>query len=340
MMKKKFGVLVVIAMIFLTLAGGNVFAGGKGEKQTSPAAASDGAFRFTSPIQLIVATAPGALSDISCRLFAKSLSRTLGQNVVVVNIAGGGGSPAMHQVADAPADGYTLFYIEENNLTNSAIGACDMAWSDLDLVSLFGGTGTVCFFASAKTGVKSFADLKSYYEKNGPLSMAITYGAPSHFMTAAIEKASGIKLRNVDTNLGSDKILAIVSGQLQMTQSNWDLIAPYVEQGTINAIGNVGAKRNSFIPDIPTFNEQGCNIGDFYKFWGVAYRKGTDPNIIKTLNAHIKKTMEDPQTQADYKKLMYDTFYMDTQEAIAYVKSKEAFYNDIAQFIFSTQEKK
>jgi tripartite-type tricarboxylate transporter receptor subunit TctC len=305
----------------------------------SSASASDGLFKFTNPIQLIVAQAPGAVSDLSCRLFAKSLSRNIGQNVVVVNISGGGGTPAAHQVADAPADGYTLFYIEENNLTSFAIGACDMAWSDFDLVALFGGTGTTCFLASGKTGVKDFASLKQYYEKNGQLSMAITYGAPSHFMTAAIERASGVKLRNVDTDTGSDKILAVISGQLEMTQLSYELAEQYVKGGQMNVIGNVGAERNSYISDVPTFKEQGCDIGDFYKFWGVAYKKGTDPKIISSLSAYIKKTMEDPQTIADYKALMFDIKYYDTKEAIEYVKGKEAFYNDLAQFILSTQGK-
>jgi tripartite-type tricarboxylate transporter receptor subunit TctC len=320
-----------------------VLAGIAGCGKDAPAASSgssDGLFQFTNPIQLVVAQAPGAVSDLSSRLFAKCLSRTIGQNVVVVNITGGGGSPASHQVNDAPADGYTLLYVEENNLTNFAIGATDMSWSDFDLVALFGGTGTTCFFASSKTGVKDFASLKQYYEKNGPLSMAITYGAPSHFMTAAIEKASGVKLRNVDVNTGSDKILAVVSGQLQMTQLSYELADQYVKKGEMNPIGNVGAQRNRYIPDIPTFNEQGCNIGDFYKFWGVAYRKGTDPRIISSLSAYIKRTMEDPQTVEDYKAMLFDINYKDTKEAIEYVKSKEAFYDDIAKFIFSTQAKK
>jgi tripartite-type tricarboxylate transporter receptor subunit TctC len=309
------------------------------ESSSASATPSDGLYKFTGPIQLVCAQATGAVSDTSCRLFAKSLTRTIGQNVVVLNITGGGGTPAAHKIADAPADGTTLMYIEESNLTNYAIGACDMAWSDFDLVALFGGTGTTCFLASSTTGVKNFADLKKYYETKGPLSMAITYGQPSLFMTAAIEKASGVKLRNVDVNTGSDKILAVVSGQLEMTQLGYELFDQYVKNGQMNVIGSVGGQRSKNIPDIPTFNEQGCNIGDFYKFWGVAYKKGTDPHIISSLSAYIKKTMEDPQTIADYKALMFDINYYDTKEAIDYVKGKDAFYNDIAQFIFSTQAK-
>jgi tripartite-type tricarboxylate transporter receptor subunit TctC len=294
---------------------------------------------YTAPVQLIVAAKPGATSDLSCRLFAQCFSRVIGQEVVVVNVAGGGGSPAMHQVDDAAADGYTMFWLEENNLTNTAIGACDMAWSDMDLVATVGGTGTTCFLASGTTGIDGVASMKEYYEKNGPISMAITYGMPSHFMTTAIERATGVELRNVDVDTGSDKILAVVSGQLQMTQLAVDQFEQYVADGTMNIIGNVGAERNQFIPDVKTFKEQGADIGDFYKFWGILLKKGTDEKIIASTNAWIEKCMADPRTLEDYANMRYDVHYRSTEEAIEYVSSKEDFYNEIAEYILSTQAK-
>ncbi len=299
--------------------------------------ASDGLTPIAGTMQLVVAGKPGATSDLSARLFAKNFGRVTGKEVVVINTAGGGGSPAMHQVDDAPADGLTMFWLEENNLTNTAIGACDMAWSDMELVATVGGTGTTCFLASGTTGIDSVASMKEYYEKNGPISMAITYGAPSHFMTAAIERASGVQLRNVEVDTGSDKILAVVSGQLQMTQLAVDQFEQYVADGTMNIIGNVGGERNQFLPDVATFNEQGCEIGDFYKFWGILLKKGTDQAIIDNMCGWIKKTMEDPETIADYESWRYDIAFKPGEEAKAYVSSKEAFYNEIAEFILSQQ---
>lgn len=290
---------------------------------------------FTKPIQIIVFNAPGAISDLSARVFADNLSRHIGQSVVVVNMVGAGGSIAAHKVDESPKDGATLLYIEEGTLTNAAAGTLDMSWRDFEIVSYFGDSTTQMLVTSKNTGYTDMKSMIEFARKNGgELTTAITLGNPTHFQTSAIQRATGITLRPIDVGTGADKMTAILTGQVQTTPGSLDNLQDYINSGELVCLGMMGANRSSLAPNLPTIKEQGFDLGvDFIKFFIIGAPKGTPAKIVEALDHFTKVTLEDPKTMKAYASLYLNPNYKSGPDAAKFLADREVLYNNLAKFM-------
>ncbi len=298
------------------------------------AEASPEEYKFTDPIEIVVPQKAGEISDLSSRILAKYLSEEIGQSVVVTNLPGSGGSTAAHMVDDAEADGNTLLYIEESTLTNSLVGTLDMSWKDFELISYFGSSNSFVWATSKDSGITDVESLKAYYEANGPIPAGITAGNPSHFYAVAIEQATGIEFKPIDAGSGSDKLIALLSGQLVSFPSSYAAVADYLKTGEVCTAGCLGPERSPVMPDIPTFNEQGADLNQgFVKFFILGATKGTPADKIAALDAAIERCMSNPACIEEMAANGYDAEYKNASDAEAYLTAKEEYLKPIAEII-------
>ena len=293
------------------------------------------AHAFKKPIQIVVFNSPGGVSDLSARVFADNLSRHIGQGVVVVNTIGAGGSIAAHKVDEAPKDGSMLLYIEEGTLTNHAAGTLDMSWRDFEIVSYFGGSSTQMMVTAKSTGFKDIKSMIEFAQKNGgELTTAITLGNPTHFQTSALQRATGVKFRPIDVGTGSDKMTAILTGQVQTTPGSLDAMQDYITNGDLICLGMLAQDRSSLAPDLPTIKEQGYDLGgNFTKFFILGAPKGTPAEVVQALDYYTKVTLADSKTVEAYKKLYLDAEYKSGPEAVELLEQREGFYTELAKFM-------
>jgi tripartite-type tricarboxylate transporter receptor subunit TctC len=278
------------------------------------AAAAASAQSYPSkPITLIVPWPAGGSSDIAMRAIADSVSKILGQPMVVDNKPGASGTlgPAA-MAASAKPDGYTL-----SQMPITVVRVPIMQKTSFDTLKDFTYVAQLTgytFGITAKSDgpFKTWADVVKFAKENPG---KVTYGTPGtgtslHIGMEMIAAKEGMKLTHVPFKGAAETNAAVLGGHtmLQADSSGWK---PLVDAGQLKLLAIWTAERSKVWKDSPTLQELG------YPFvldspFGVAGPKGMDPAVVKILAEAFKKALEDPAVIATLAK--YDMFprYLDT----------------------------
>lgn len=267
-------------------------------------------------MQVVVIANPGGDTDFNARMMAKYFNEITGKNMVVTNVAGGGGTLAAEQVKGAAADGNTILFTHPGQLiVNEVAGLTEDSFETFDVACIAGVDKSAVFVASKQSGVTSMHDL---IEKSKANPGSVTYGTElgnfSHVQGLQLEKLAGIKLKMVDGGTVSDRVVGMLGGRLDMGAISYGAVQDYVNGGQMVALGQPNDERNELLGDIPTLKEQGLNI-TLDKPYVVAFPKGTDPAIVKKMADIMKQISEKPEYAEDLKKFKQPVSYYGTEEA-------------------------
>ena len=314
-MKKLFLVLFVL-MAFAT----SVFANGASEA----AAPADKWPERT--ITLVVTANTGGDVDQVARLLAPELTKELGVNVVVQNMGGNGGNQAVQHVLTSDADGYTFIIFNGMYYTGLIAGKFQQSMDDgLEIACTAAKSDTQVLVVDAKSDITTAAKMAEKI-KNEPntVKFAATLGSPSQFHAVATENAMGGKFKKVDVASGSDKLVALLSGEVNVVSSTQSLVKDYVAQGKIAIVGSICAERSSFFPETATFKDQGYDLGpDFAATYMLMAKKGTDQAFLDKFGEAVKRVMEKPEARQLFENLYYSPAVRVGDEAKAW--KQEAF---------------
>ena len=261
------------------------------------------------PIKLIVPFAPGGPADVIGRILGQQLGPALGQNIVIENRGGAGGTIGARAAAAAEADGYTLMFANTSTLSiNPAV------YTHLDYdpakafapVALIGTTSNVMVVNPALP-VKSVGELIAYGKANpGKLAYSTPgIGTPPHMIGELFKLRTGLDITHVPYKGGGNSIQDVVAGQVPLTFENPTVSLPQVAAGRLRAIAVTSEARNPRIPDVPTMSE---TIPDFVSvsFTGIVAPAGVAPAIVARLNAAINDSLKSPSVQATLTQLAVD----------------------------------
>ena len=235
-----------IAMLGLTLTLSAVAAVPQGSADTYP----------SKPIRLIIGFPPGSAADITARLVGDSMSRTLGQQVVIEARPGAGSSLAAESVARAPADGYTLFMGTLSNVTNAAVQKNLRFDFVKDFTPIVPLTGLPLILAvHPSLGVSNVKELIALAKsKPGELTYAsVGPGTVGHLALELISVRNGIKLVHVPYSGSPPGVADLVAGRVSMTLGVASTVMPHVNAGKLKALASCSGKR--LAPDLPTVAE-------------------------------------------------------------------------------------
>ncbi len=288
-------------------------------------------------MQIVLPAKPGGDVDSSGRLFAKDLEKYLGTTVVPVNVDGGGGNLAMKQIMDGDADGQQV--INYFSYANAVLGGkLEYAWDDIVPVACYAKNDTQILVVSKDAPYSNAQELVDYMKEHpGEVSFAVTLGSPSHYHAVAFEQASGTTFKKVDIGSGSDKVVAMLSGEVDVVSSTVGIMKDYIASGDAKVIGSLASERSDFAPDIPTLNEQGVDIGDvgFAVHYTVWVKKDTPQDIIDSLASAIEQMVNDEEYQKDCENLQFTPLYMDPTKVAEYETEYYDFLNGMADTIQS-----
>ena len=330
-------IAAAMATLMLLMAGCSV--GGGGGAASSGSASSGGSQSNypNGPVQIVLPAKPGGDVDSSGRLFAKDLEKYLGTTVVPVNVDGGGGNLAMKQIMDGDADGQQV--INYFSYANAVLGGkLEYAWDDIVPVACYAKNDTQILVVSKDAPYSNAQELVDYMKEHpGEVSFAVTLGSPSHYHAVAFEQASGTTFKKVDIGSGSDKVVAMLSGEVDVVSSTVGIMKDYIASGDAKVIGSLAAERSDFAPDIPTLNEQGVDIGDvgFAVHYTVWVKKDTPQDIIDSLASAIEQMVNDEEYQKDCENLQFTPLYMDPTKVAEYETEYYDFLNGMADTIRS-----
>ena len=253
------------------------------------------------PITLIVPFAAGGPTDVVARIVAEHMSRTLGQQLVVENVAGAGGTTGSTRAAQAAPDGYTL---EMGHMGTH--GAAPAVYPDLkyDPVKSFEpiglAAGTPILIVARKTfPAKDLKEFVAYVKANSEKLNEAHAGVGSvSFTTCAFfNSLVGAKPTRVVYRGTGPALNDLVSGQVDYMCDQIVNLVPQIQAGTIKAYAVAMAQRSPALPDVPTTKEAGLPEFQVSAWNAIFAPKGTPPEIVKKLSDALQKALADPDTR-------------------------------------------
>lgn len=254
------------------------------------------------PVRLIVPYAPGGATDVIGRVIAQQLSTQLGQQFVVENRAGAGGSIGAGQVARSDADGYTLLL---GAFTSHTINAAltpkttpfDIAKS-FSYVSLV-GTVPLVFVTHPSVPATSLTELIALAKsKPGDLSFASAgTGSPQHLATEMFQRQTDTKVLHVPYKGSGPALTDLVGGQVQVMIDTVPAAQAQIKAGNLRALGTTTAERVASLPDTPTAGETG--LPDFYvsSMFALAAPANTPTDVINKLSSALKTILNEQEVK-------------------------------------------
>ena len=274
---KRIGAIAVVASFFMAFAGATVFA------QSYP----------TKPIRLIVPSCGGGAPDILGRLVAAKLSDGLGQQIIVENRPGAGGSIGMEAVAKSTADGYTL-----GLATTSALSVAPTLFPNLgyDPVRSFEAvsqltSGNFVIFVNSSVPANTLRELIDLAKsKPGQLNYAsVGNGTPHHIAGEAFKLAAGVNMVHVPYKAQAH--LGLLSNDVQVMFEGLGPFLSHIRSGKIRALAVAGPERFGQIPDVPTTAEAGLPDYEITANMGLVAPRETPPDVIRRVNEVLVKVM-------------------------------------------------
>jgi tripartite-type tricarboxylate transporter receptor subunit TctC len=255
----------------------------------APAAAQDYPSR---PITLIVPYAAGGGNDVMARTAAERMSKTLGQQIVVENRAGAGGSIATRQVAKADPDGYTLGLGGTGTLAIDPTLYGNVGYDprkDFAPVGLIATSAlVVCVHPSLP--VRSIPDLIALAKREpGKLNYASAgTGSGIHLATEYFAAMAGIKLSHIPYKGSSPALTDLVGGHVAIYFSSLPPAVGLLKEGKVRALAVTSAKRSAVFPDLPTVAEAALPGYEAVLHYGVVAPAGTPQAIIDKLGGALR----------------------------------------------------
>lgn len=280
----------------------------------------------SSAVSIIVPAGAGGNTDLSARVFAEYAKRMTGHDFVVVNAGGAAGSVASQQVKAAAADGHTFLY--GHTLVNVAniAGVTDYNYTAFTLGPNFAKDPAQGLYVNAE----KYADLNEFIEaakaRPGELKACTEVGAYTYYELLAFEKEAGIDLDLVDVGSNSDKIAAMLSGQVDLMPGAYINTKDYLEAGKFRCIGVPTKERYELISDIPTLAEQGIDLVYPDCDFSFYFPEGTSEDIVAWYDNLVKGMMEDKEAAEMIRKVEMMPYYLSPEQA---AENEETMYNTI-----------
>ena len=210
------------------------------------------------PIRMLVGYPPGGPADVTARLFAPALSEALGQQVVVDNRSGAGGTVAATTLATAAPDGYTISIMANGELAISP----NLRKVPYDPVRDFApvsriGVNQLVLVIHPSVQAKTTADLVALARaKPGSVNFASAgNGSTAHLAGELFKALAAIDIVHVPYKGAGPALTDLIGGQVHMLITGYPGALPHIKSGKLRALGVTGAKRLAAAPDLPTIGE-------------------------------------------------------------------------------------
>ena len=278
------------------------------------------------PVRYVVAFAAGDSPDIVARLVADRLSRMWGQQVVVENRVGAGGTIAGAAVANAPPDGYTLFHC---NIASSAIAAALYPKLPYDPLRDFAMVSRIATTANAlivhpSLPATSVAELIAYAKANPG---KISYGSPGvgtspHLSMELFKSIAGINVVHIAYKGAMPALADVMGGQIPVMLANLPALLPHVNSGKVRALAVTSAKRTVQLPAVPTMIESGVPDYVVTAWYGMCAPGATPEPILEKLHTDLITTLQAPDVQQRLSDLVIDVAPTSRDEFTAFIRSE------------------
>jgi tripartite-type tricarboxylate transporter receptor subunit TctC len=272
---------------------------------TTPAATTS-AWQPTGPITIVVPFAAGGPTDTVTRQIAAPMGTALGQQIIISNVAGAGGTLAAGQVAEAAADGYTVL------MHHIGMSTAPTLYPELeyDPLTSFKTIGLVTEVPMTIIGGTEFEpnnlqELVDYAKAN---AATVNYanagvGAASHLCGLLLEEAIGVDWTEVPYDGTGPAMDDLLGNQVDFMCDQTTNTTTQIKAGTVKAYAITSPERNDALPDVPTTTEAGLPDVQVRVWHGLYVPAETPDDVVAALTAALQAALADPTVIAEFAKL-------------------------------------
>lgn len=256
----------------------------------------------SKPIKYIVPFGTGGVSDGVARLISQHLSTKLKQSVVVENKPGVSGIVGTQFVAKSPPDGYTIM---GGTITTHAVNPFFSKNLGYDPVTDFVplamvGTVSNVLVVPSNSKFNNVEDVIKELKKNPD---GLTYGSSGagtsqHLSGQLFQSLTGTKMRQIIYKGGSQAMIDLAGGQLDMIFETYAAARPMIEAKKVKVLGVTSAKRLAELPSVPTISEAGVPGFEMQSWQGVFMPSGASAQIVEKLSKDLSEVIKTPEVQA------------------------------------------
>ena len=287
------------------------------------------------PLRAIVPIAPGGGTDTTGRLVLTRLGEVLGQQIVVDNRAGGGGTIGAMIAAKAAPDGYTFLF---GSIATHAVNPAMYKKLPYDHISDFTpvariGTVPNVLVVHPALPVKTVAELLSHARANpGKINYGSAgIGSPPHLSMELLKSMTGVNIVHIPYKGAGPALAELLGGQTQVMCTSLAGQLPHIRAGRVRALAVTTARRNAQVPNVPTMIEAGVPGYEVTIWYAVFFPAGAPKAIVARLNSELVKIVNSTDMKERLAQIGVDPAPSTPEELAAFVKTETAKYAKVAQ---------
>ena len=255
----------------------------------------------SKPVRMVVPFPAGGATDIVGRLIAQKLGEAWGQQVIVDNRGGAGGTIGSDIAAKSPPDGYTILMATSSTHTIAPSLYSKLPYDpvrDFSPVTLV-ATATILLAVHPSVPAKNVKELIALAKRQpNALSFASSgNGGISHLIGEQFKSQAGVQMLHVPYKGDTPALIDLVSGQVSLMFGTAVSFLPYVKAGRLNALAVTNPKRSPVVSDVPTVAESGLADFDAVQWFGIFAPAGTPKEVVVRLHGEIVKILRLPDVR-------------------------------------------
>ncbi len=287
------------------------------------------------PINMVIGFAPGGGTDTAARIIAKKLGEEMGQSVVVENKPGAGGNIATDYVAKATPDGYTILLGSVGSLTVAPHMVAKLPYdprrdlAPITMAVVFANVLVVNPSLKVHT-LAEFVQLAK--EKPGTITYGSSgIGGAGHLAGALFSQVAKIDIVHVPYKGGGPAVKDLVGGQIPAVFATPASSGAFVKSGRIIALATTGAKRSSYMPDVPTIAESGYSGYEATNWYAYMAPSKTPKEILERLHRDLVKVLGAPDVRQQLSGHGLEPAPGSSEELAAYIEREYATWGKVVK---------
>ena len=284
-------------------------------------------------ITIIVPFPAGGGNDIFGRLIGQRLAAAFGRTVIVDNRPGASGNIGAEAVVRAAPDGHTILYGNANLATTQVVPPKPAFEPQRDLAPV-SMTVLIPFVLAAHPSlpVRNVKDLLALAKaKPGDLTYGATTGSIPHLAMERLKLSTKLDARNVPYKGAAPSLIALVSGEVQISFLVPPVVQPQIRNGKIRGLAVSALKRSAVLPDIPTLHEAGVRDFEALQWHGFFVPAKTPPTIVTRIHAEVVKALAAPQMKERIAAEGAEIVGSPPTEFAAFIRSETKKWSEVVQ---------
>lgn len=277
------------------------------------------------PVKLIVPFPPGGMADVVSRILGQHLSETWGQQVVVENRAGAGGTIATSAVVKAAPDGYTLMAVFDTHAAAPYLYKINYdLLQDLTPISMV-ARSPMLLVANANFPAKTLPSLLQYAKDKPSAINFVTVGpgSPARLMLELLKNSTGINVTVVPYKGGGPAMVDLISGQVDAMIASVPTVAPHVKSGRLRVLAVTSEKRSSLVPGVPAMSETIPGFGT--EAWvGIMGPAKMPPEVVAQINTDVAKALNSAEIKNKFIENGLEPSYANPEEFERWIRREMA----------------